>query len=951
MYRFDGSARLRFLLAGILAVSAIAVALPRAARAADWPQAHSDVPADPAVKFGTLPNGMRYAIMRNTTPKGAVSMRLGIEAGSLEESDAQQGLAHFLEHMAFRGSRHVPEAESWPGLQRLGMGVGADVNASTAWTQTLYQFNLPRNDATTVDTGLMRLREIASELTLDQRAMDDERGVILSEERLRDTADFHRMKAVLGLAAPDSLAVKRYPIGLTDIIKKAPVTLIRDFYQAYYRPERATLIVVGDVDPKTMEAKIVAKFGDWKPVGPAGSDPAQAPPAPRQPEAALLVAPGSAMIYLEWVSPQKPDTKARERAELIQLVGMQILSYRLQDLASGPQHPFAETRVGHDRLFHTTNLDMATLLIRPQDWTIALNAGITAVRRLEKFGVTAGEMKRASEEILAQLQNAAAQAKTRPSPQIADLIANSVDEGEVFTGPIEDLAAGTTILKDLTVEAVNAGVRTLMNDHGPLALVASPVPIAGDKAAVSAALAAAEKAPLTAETARASVVWPYTSFGAPGTVVERKSIADFDTTFLRFANGVRLSVKPTKFATGEVVVDVRVGNGRQGLSPDKDTPRWAIGRGFIQGGMKAISYQDMNRVLAGKVFQAQASMGDDGLVFWGRTRTADLLTQMQVVAGYITAPGWRADAFDRARTSAIDELAEAGGTPSGVLSLNIAGLLHNGDRRWMAPAPAELAAAQPQALEALLAPTLAASPIEVTMAGDITVDAAIQAVATTLGALPNRAAPVAPSPASLAVHFPPATATPVVLHHTGRADQGIAAIAWPTPDAFDMDARADLRVLKSVLDTRIMDQLRVRDGATYSPDTRLGASHIFPGYGYLMAASELPSAKMPLFFSVMASITADLAAKPISADELERARKPTVESIITDRQTNDYWADALIGAQADPRLLEALRHTLPNLQRVDAAAIQHVAATYLTAAKAWKLEITPKSVPAAATHP
>ncbi|HEY5226864.1 MAG TPA: insulinase family protein, partial [Methylovirgula sp.] len=173
-------------------------------------------------------------------------------------------------------------------------------------------------------------------------------------------------------------------------------------------------------------------------------------------------------------------------------------------------------------------------------------------------------------------------------------------------------------------------------------------------------------------------------------------------------------------------------------------------------------------------------------------------------------------------------------------------------------------------------------------------------------------------------------------------DQGMATIAWPAADAFDAQTAECLEVLQSVLATRVNDQLRIRDGVTYSPEAFFYGSKVFPGYGFLMAFSELSAAKMPLFFDVTASIAADLSAHPISADELDRARKPALEKIVTDWQTNAYWLYSLAGAQADPRRLDIIRKTIPALIRVTAADVQHAAQTYLVDAKAWKSEITPE---------
>ena len=262
---------LRTLLAATALVTAPALAAPAVAAPNTWPQAASDLPADPAVRFGVLPNGMAYAVMRNATPAHATSIRFRIGSGSLEESDAEQGLAHVLEHMAFKGSKHVAAGDMIKMLQRLGLGFGADTNAQTGWTQTVYEFDLPHSDRESLDTGLMLMREIASELTLDPKALDAERGVVLSEERLRDTPQYRAQKAQLDLFLHGQLAARRFPIGQVDVIEHAPVSLVRKFYEDNYRPDRATLIVVGDFDPAAMEAEIRARFGDWRPAATAGA--------------------------------------------------------------------------------------------------------------------------------------------------------------------------------------------------------------------------------------------------------------------------------------------------------------------------------------------------------------------------------------------------------------------------------------------------------------------------------------------------------------------------------------------------------------------------------------------------------------------------------------------------------------------------------------------------------
>ena len=183
-----------------------------------WPQATTDVAPAPDIRFGALPHGMRYAIQKSATPPGQASLRLRFDAGSLLESDAQQGLAHFLEHMAFNGSKAIPEGEMIRTLERAGLAFGPDTNASTSWTETVYMLDLPNTAESSVDTGLKILRETASELTIAADAVDRERGVVLSEERTRDSPAYRIFQKRLGFFLKGQRPPERYPIGKVEVL-------------------------------------------------------------------------------------------------------------------------------------------------------------------------------------------------------------------------------------------------------------------------------------------------------------------------------------------------------------------------------------------------------------------------------------------------------------------------------------------------------------------------------------------------------------------------------------------------------------------------------------------------------------------------------------------------------------------------------------------------------------
>ena len=919
-----------------------------------WPQSVSDVPADPAVRFGTLPNGMRFAIMRNATPKDEVSIRMRIDAGSLMETEAQAGLAHMIEHMSFRGTTHVPEAQEWKGLQRLGMAMGADVSAFTSDTQTFYQFDLPNADPRTLDTGLMRMRETASEVLFRPDALDAERGTVLSEERTRDNPGFRTSRAELAFFYKGQPLATHMPIGTIDNIEHAPADALRAFYRAFYRPERATLIVVGDVDPKLVEAKIRARFADWKGVGPASVEPTLGPPLKRGMETRLVVDPKlSRLIAVAWVAPydDRPETREKVIRNVVESIGLTIVNRRFQRMASQPVRPFLSAHLSHQDQARSAQLTLLSVDIDPAHWRSALIAADVARRQVLQFGVTQEEVDREVAAYRADYQASADGAATRPTPSLASGLLSSVDGRYVFTSPAENLALVDQATDGLTAAQVTDALRAMFQGSGPLVFVSSPVPVDGGEDAVTAAFNEAETQPISAPAKDASLVWPYADFGPPGQVAEQKTVPDLGVTLVRFANGGRLTVKPTTFSADQVLVQVKIGHGLSELPKDKGTGRWALDAGaYLLGGLKAISYEDMQQVLASKVYGLGYSTREDGFVLSGGATPRDLDTQMQVLAAYVTAPGWRKEAFDRVRADAAPQLNNLNAAPEGVMGRDLGQLLHDGDPRWATVTPLGLNYARLEDARAVLDEPLAHGSIEVTIVGDITPERAISAVAATFGALPQRPDPTPPAPDEIQVHFPAPTATPVLRHHKGRADQAMGVIAWPTPDFYSGPQRSrDLRILEQIIQARVFEQLRIADGASYVPETSLETSTIFPGYGYIYAAAEVPPDKADLFFKIVRGIAADLREHPVSEDELERAKGPRVDLFTKSQQTNGYWLAVLGGVQADPRKLDVIRSTIPDLKHVTAADVHEAAKTYLLDDKAWTMLVLPEAAGAGST--
>lgn len=908
----------------------------------------SDVPADPAVRRGTLPNGMRYAIMHNQSPPRSASLRLRIDAGSLHERDDQRGVAHFLEHMVFNGTTNVPEGEFVRRLERHGLRFGADTNASTGFNQTIYKLELPVASDAVVDEALFLFREVADEATLAADAIDRERNIILSEERARATPRFRMFTDELAFLFAGQRLNDRMPIGLVETIKSAPRERFVEFYNAYYRPERATLIMVGDFDVDAMEAKIRARFGSWRGEGEAGGEPDLGAVARREATARVHVEPGGAdRVALSWTRPydDSADTRAERIRSVREAIAVQVLNRRLARIASSEgTPPFISASLTRATPGRSGEVIQIAASVRPSEWQGAVTAIEQEWRRLIEHGVTEGEVEMAVAGMRTAWDSAVAGAGTRLSNQLSDRLVDAVDSNRVFAAPATGRDIFLAAIDGLTVADVHAAARGLTQGAGePLLYRSTPGPdTGGGDATLLAAWRASGATPVTAPEARAMVAWPYESFGTPGRVVERREIGDgIGATLVRFANGVRLTIKPTDFTDNQIQVIVSAGEGRAHFPEGTPSPAWAMSRGgFISGGLGKIGFEDMREALTGRNVGARALLLDDAVQLSGNARPEDFATQMQLIAAYLSDPRWDPSAWNRIRSLASARHNEFEATPGGIYERDAAQLLHAGDRRWGMPTQAEMESSSIDDLRALIEKPLAEGPVEVLIIGDVTVDEAIAQTAATFGALPQRrsARKVAPP------QFPAPTAEPVRLTHSGRADQGLAMITWPTMGSLaDLPTSRALSVLTAIYRLRLTDKVREEQGATYSPAVGQATSSSFDTFGFLYGRIEAPPALLDRFLVDAAAIAKDLTQTPVTADELERARKPMLESLRRSRASNNFWRFTLGGIHEDPRVATAITTQEADLQRITPEILQEVARRFLRPDTAWKLVIAPTS--------
>ena len=907
-----------------------------------WADEGSDIPADEAVRFGQLPNGMRYALMHNATPAGAAALRLRFDSGSLQERDDQRGIAHFIEHLALNETRNVPEGELIRILERTGLSFGADVNAFTQQEQTFYMLDLPRTDAQTVDTALFLMREVAGEATLSDAVIEGERGVILAEERT-SAAPLERMieDEIEFLFAGDPVG-NRMPIGSPEVIRTAPRERFVEYYDGFYRPERATLIAVGDFDLDVMEAKIRERFSDWQGRGEPAPDlaPLSAPTAGDRIRV-VQTADIPTKVTLSWVAPREPglEDMTRRAAEARRTVALAVFGRRLERIAAGADAPFIGGIAARARISDRAELTQISAVSQPNGWALALQKLEQEQRRVVEHGFTQSEVDREVNHMRGLLYGVVRGSATRTSPNLAMAILNAVNEDRVYSSPDMDMELFDAAIDGLTAEEATAVFSEMVAD-APAVHLATTQPVANGEAAVRTALASSRQVAVAAPEALQARSWPYTSFGEAGQVVERRDLPEVGATSVLFANGVRVTVKSNEFSDDDVSVSVRFGHGLLGLPTDRATPIWTLPiGGFTGGGLGQLDFDEIQRALAGKSFALSATVDEGAYVMMGSTDANNLDTQLQLLAAYFRDPAWRPSTYDRLKALGETVHDTFAATPQGVFQRDSAGLLYPGDRRFDVPSREEIAASTVNELSAVVAPALANGPVEIIIVGDVEVDAAIEDAAATFGALSlGQGQSAALTPLRRAA---PGSATRT---HRGRADQALGFITWPTTDGFTDNRRAlGLDLLARVFQSRLMDEIRERQGVAYSPQASQDGSRTIAGWGQFQALVEVPPAALDTFFHSAQAIARSLREETISTDELDRARRPLVEAMQRSRNSdNNWWLDALSGLGDNPQRAASLRDAVSVVSGFTAADLQSLAREYLVDDRIWRLSVLPE---------
>ncbi|MET4131393.1 zinc protease [Porphyrobacter sp. MBR-155] len=922
-----------------------------------WLYRGSDVPVDEQWLFGEMKNGLRYAVRGNGVPPQQVSIRVRIDAGSLHEKDAEQGFAHLLEHLLFRESKYLKQAEAIAAWQRLGATFGSDANAETSPTHTAYKLDIPNIDQAKLSESFKLLSGMIREPVLNDANVAAERPIVLAEKRERGGAGLRIADLTRQTFFAGQRLAARNPIGTDETLRAANGKDVKAFYDRWYRPENAVIVVVGDADPMVLAGLVEQWFGDWEGKGkpsvtPDFGDPVAPAAAPENPvegtpigELAVGVEPDlprslTYAVMRPWR--QVEDTIVYNEGLLIDAVAQSIINRRLEARARGGGS-FLYAQVQQDDVSRSTDATFVTFAPLTSDWQAALADVRSVIADALTNPPTQEEIDREAAEFDVVFANQVEQESVQSGSDLANNLVNAVDIRETVAAPDVVLNVFRGMTARLNPDEVLARTKALFDGTVTRSVYVTPTPGEADADMLRLALAREAvvdgSARLAAQTISFDELPPV---GEPGIITEQKPLGLLDVEQIDFANGVKALVWANDAEPGRVTVRVRFGAGYRAF--DKDSAVYAaLGEAALVGsGLGELGQNEIDRLATGRKLGFDFGIDEAVFTFTAQTRSEDVVDQLYLFAAKLGMPRWDKDPVIRARAAAELAYNTYSTSPGGILNRDLEYLVTGGDQRFATPDPAALRDVTPEGFRAVWEPLLKQGPVEVLVFGEFDQPAVIEQLRLTFGALPPRE-PIAPDVAARVPSFAVAGDRPAIVTHRGDANQAAAVVAWPSGGGVDaLREGRQLEILTQLFNNRLLEALRERAGASYSPQVFSRWPADIASGGRITALAQLEPEFVPVFFAEADRIAKDLAANPPTADELERVTEPLGQLIRRASTGNQFWLYNLEGAAFDPRRVGLLRTLLADYSQTSPQVMQFLADRYFANGAPYRLAIIPE---------
>lgn len=907
------------------------------------------IPIDPNVKIGKLANGLIYYIRKNLKPEKKVELRLAVNAGSVLENDNQRGLAHFMEHMGFNGTKNFQKNELVDYLQKTGVEFGADLNAYTSFDETVYVLPIPTDDPAVVEKGFTVLEDWAFNNLFDKNEVEKERGVVLEESRLSKGSDERMSRQYFPKLFNGSKYAERLPIGTDEVLKNFKHETLKSFYKNWYRPNLMSVIVVGDLDPAEAEKKIKAHFSKFTNPSNATPRPAIIPIKQRTtPDAMLVTDEEATNTYLEIFNFVKPAKKIKTwagyRESTVESLVSSLINQRLTELTQKPNPPFIFGNTGYQPFLrgYTSFISFAVLGEAPmQD---AVDALISETNRARQFGFLQTELDRAKASLLNAAEKSFNEKDKSESGAIVQQYANNFLQGDPIPGVEHRYKFLKQVLPTISLQEINAVAKKMPSTSNAFTLALAPANMKDklpNNANLLKAVVAANKKSVKAYEEKAVASALLDKDPVPGKITAETKNDKLGTTDLTLSNGVTVTIKTTTLKNDEIQMDAwRLGGFHKFGLADKENAQYAailVG----QMGVKDMSPTDIRKFLAGKSVSVFPYINPHEEGIEGRSSVKDFETFLQMMYLYYTQPRKDDGLFKSFVTKNKAALQFLKQDPQTWFQDSLSKIVYN-KNPWAneIPAPEDFDRLNLDKLFSIYNQIYGnAHGMHYSFVGNIDIEKAKPLLEKYIASLPASAKENKPKDNGIRM----VKGLTEVNLKKGKESQAVITVMFEGETEYSREEKLNLAALLEVLNIRIIEKLREEMSGIYGGGIS-GTIYKRP-YAHYTITAGMPCGpeNVEKLSKAFFDIIKDAQDKGVGQKDLDKVKETWKKQYHVNLQSNDWWLSGLSNAFIDQTNAEDLLDYEKRVDAIKLEDLQKAAKKFLTLNNMVKAVLYPES--------
>lgn len=913
----------------------------------DWPHEVSDLQPDPRIVYGKLENGFRYVFMPNQQLPKHFSVRLYVNAGSLMEEENERGLAHFLEHMAFKGIRGYPEDQMTRTLQDLGVPSGSHINAYTGYDKTVYQLDFMNNTPENLDHALKIMAGIADGMFLDEALIQKEIGVILAEKRDRDDPQNRLNIDSSNFILKGMRINERIPIGLESVIKSANASLLRNFYKKWYRPERMILVIAGDLNQVEVESCIRGYFSTFSDLSP---EPAEADLGTLKCESGLKLKiykdkdlPNTA-IELTSLIPLKQKVFNRDSRKEVVYKNMagKIFYERLNKLADQSNSLFSNPDWSRFIKFNLFTESKVSIECKPEKIMEALTTVEQELRRFFEYGFTTEEFERMKRQTLYNTRNYKNYYENiTTNSLIEDLLGHTIDKN-IFESPREHFELVKNFLQN---EAAREECIKVFRDAWDLENlfihISTNSDLKYDEAQLKEAYLQSKETYLEAPKQEEFIAYHFNRLDEKGTIADKYYNSYLDCHQYRFSNNVRVNLKQTNYDKNTIFYQINFGNGQDEPETNPNGIIKVASDIMHTGGIGKLSEEQLIRAFSDSGVNIPIiNVESDAFIINSSIASEDFERQMNLICGFFMEPAYRSDGLNRMHSKFQNSYSQLNKTIGGTFAFEIDSYLTNGHPDYELEDLNDILARTPDDIKNWISDALTNSYMEISIVGDFNEEEILESLSKTLGALPARRDHKQCHKEKPDISLRDAPIKKVFSYYS-ELPQAVSLVCWElgkfSNDLFYVPiVTAD--IISQILRERLWQKIRLELGEGYSPQTYLAFKE-----NAIVATVVTDPEKTNRICELIVKIADTMATEGVTEDEFNKVIKAKLLAIESSKYTNNYWLSRLAYSQEHP-------HSSVNMNLLDnyywgvsLEIINLVAKEFLQDNKALQIMIVPDS--------